>query len=70
MSKQAKVESTAKTYNKSKSEHAKDILIAMLITTIVAFIGGMQFQKNHDAEVRSAMTQNQTAQVTAPEVKK
>jgi hypothetical protein len=28
---------------KSRAEHAKDIVIAILVTGIVAFIGGMQY---------------------------
>lgn len=69
MSKQAPAVAPAKTYQKSRSEHAKDILIAMLITAIVAFIGGMQFKGAQAEEVRNAVSQAQ-AQAPATEAKK
>jgi len=55
-----------KKYQKSRGEHAKDILIAVLITSVIAFIGGMHFANKHNAEVQNAV---KSATVNA-EVKK
>lgn len=39
-----------KKYAKTRGEHYKDIVIAILVTGIIAFVGGAQFQaKQHDA---------------------
>lgn len=53
----------SKKYQKTRGEHAKDILIAILITGVVAFIGGMQFANKQAAKVEQAV---KAAQVTAP----
>lgn len=50
----------SKKYTKTRGEHFKDLVIVALVVTIIAFIGGMQFQKSHDSEVRNAMAQAQT----------
>jgi anti-sigma-K factor RskA len=43
---------TRKSYSKTRSEHYKDLVIAVLITAIVAFIAGVVFQsKQTDAIV-------------------
>lgn len=48
--KETPVAKTRKVYNKTRGEHFKDIVIAVLITGIVAFIGGAVFQsKQHNA---------------------
>lgn len=52
-----------KTYRKSRGEHFKDILIAVLVTSVIAFVGGMHFANKHNAEVQSAV---KAAQVSAP----
>lgn len=46
----------AKQYRKSRGEHAKDIMIAVLITAVIAFIGGMHFSNNQHAETERAVT--------------
>lgn len=45
----------AKSYNKTRGEHNKDIVIAILITAVIAFIGGMHFANKHNAEMQSAV---------------
>lgn len=62
------VEAPAKTYNKSRGEHIKDMLIVALVVGIVGFVGGMQFSSRQAAEIREAVTQAQdvTAQAEAP----
>ena len=51
----------AKKYQKSRGEHAKDILIAVLLTGMIAFVGGMTFANRQQAEVKSAVTAAQQA---------
>ena len=67
MSKNTKqVESpTAKTYNKTRGEHVKGIVIAILVTAIIGFVGGMQFTEKQNAKVSeavNAVTATQTAE--------
>mgnify|MGYP006148911633 CR=1 FL=1 len=63
------VDAPAKTYNKTRGEHFKDIVIVALVVSIIAFIGGMQFAKSNQAEVdRAVQAAMPTAQAT--EVKK
>lgn len=45
----------AKTYNKTRGEHYKDIVIAVLVAGIVAFIGGAIFANNHNAQISRAV---------------
>lgn len=47
---------SSKKYTKSRGEHAKDILIAVLVTAVIAFIGGMSFQSKQNAEVKNAVS--------------
>lgn len=51
-----------KKYAKTRGEHFKDIVIAILITSIIAFVGGMQFAKGNQAEIDRAV---KAAQPTA-----
>lgn len=46
----------AKSYNKTRGEHNKDIVIAILITAVIAFVGGMHFSNNQHAQVAKAVT--------------
>lgn len=46
---------------KSKGEHAKDIVIAILITAVVAFVGGMAFANKQSAEIKNAVSAAQQA---------
>jgi Mn2+/Fe2+ NRAMP family transporter len=36
-------------------------VIAVLVTAVIAFVGGIHYQKQHDAEVQSAVKASQTA---------
>lgn len=56
----------SKRYAKTRGEHIKDIMIAMLITSVVAFIGGMVFANKQNAEVKNAVQEAQ--QASAPKV--
>lgn len=53
MSKEAK---EAKVYAKSRTEHYKDIVIAILVTGIIAFCLGSQYQSHHVAEIQKAVS--------------
>lgn len=46
---------TVKSYTKTRGEHFKDIIIAILVVGVIAFVGGMQFQSNHQAEIKAAV---------------
>lgn len=69
MSKNSKPAETveAKAYNKTRGEHIKDVIIAVLVAGIIAFIGGVSFAKNNQAEIDRAVSAVQpTAQVQEP----
>lgn len=54
-------------YNKTRGEHFKDILIAVLVAGIIAFIGGMQFQSHQQKAIETAMKSvTPTASAQAP----
>lgn len=59
-------------YAKTKGEHFKDIVIAILVAGIIAFIGGMTFQSKQQSAIETAVKSVQpVAQAQAPsEVKK
>lgn len=46
----------SKIYRKSRGEHYKDIAIAILVTSIIAFIGGMQFSNNQNTAIKEAVS--------------
>lgn len=54
-------------YSKTRGEHYKDIVIAVLVTSVIAFIGGMHFSNSQHAETAKAV---QAATVQATAVKK
>ncbi len=70
------IEELKKQTRKSKWETTKTIIIAVLITGIVTFIGGMKYQESLQAQVESARTnaisetKANLAKVETPEVKK
>lgn len=52
-----------KRYTKTRGEHYKDIVIAVLVTAIVSFIVGVQYADNKQAEIDKAVSRvEQTAQ--------
>ena len=71
MSKQAKtVEATeAKSYNKTRGEHIKDMVIVALVVGIVAFGLGFKFNADRNSEMQNAVKAAQ-AVVTTDTVKK
>jgi uncharacterized protein HemX len=64
------VEAPAKSYNKTRGEHFKDLIIVALIVGIAAFVGGMQFENSKNAEVKAAVSQMQSAAAPQTAVKK
>lgn len=46
----------SKKYQKSRGEHAKDVMIAVLVTAVIAFIGGMHFSNQQHLQVDRAVT--------------
>ena len=65
---QPEVKAPKAKYSKTRGEHFKDIVIAMLITGIITFIGGVQFQVNQQKAIDTAVKGAQT--VAPSEVKK
>lgn len=56
----------AKSYNKTRGEHFKDLVIVALVVGIIAFVGGMQFAKGNQAQIDKAVNAvTQTEQVSA-----
>lgn len=53
----------AKKYSKTRGEHYKDLVIVALVVGIVAFVGGMHFANQHNAETAKAV-QAATVQTT------
>lgn len=59
---------TRKVYQKTRTEHYKDIVIAILITGIIAFCAGMYFANNHNEQLKAAA--NKIVPTASAEVKK
>ena len=55
MSKVTNTTETAKTYNKTRGEHFKDIIIAILITGVIAFVLGVRYANNQAATTATAI---------------
>lgn len=47
---------TTKKYAKTRGEHTKDLIIAILVTGVVAFGFGMHFEGQHNAEMQKAVS--------------
>ena len=62
--------SNPKTYNKTRGEHIKDMVIVALVVGIVAFGLGFKFNADRNSEMQSAVKAAQTAQVSADTAKK
>lgn len=62
--------SPAKTYNKTRGEHIKDMVIVALVVGIIAFGLGFKFNADRNSEMQNAVKAAQTTQAVAPEVKK
>ena len=61
---------SAKKYQKARGEHYKDIVIAVLITAVVAFVAGASYANRQQAEVDRAVTEAQSAVQAQAPVKK
>lgn len=69
-SNQSKVEAPVKSYNKTRGEHFKDMVIVALVVGIIAFGLGFKFNADRNSEMQSAVKAAQTATVSAETVKK
>jgi hypothetical protein len=58
----------AKRYQKTRGEHYKDIVIAILVASVIAFIGGVKVANNNHSQVNRAV-QAATVSVEAPSKK-
>lgn len=59
-----------KVYQKTRSEHFKDIAIAVLITGILAFAAGVWYNDQQAAELDAAVNEATAAQAAPAPVKK
>lgn len=59
-------ESEKAPYNKSRSEHFKDLVIAILIASIIAFVSGMIFQKGQQSAIEAAVKSATPVATSAP----
>ncbi|HYG84617.1 MAG TPA: hypothetical protein VD907_07125 [Verrucomicrobiae bacterium] len=66
---QAEPSKPAKKYAKTKGEHFKDIVIAVLVASIVAFVAGMYFANQHQADIDKAVSAVAPKAEAAPTVK-
>lgn len=60
----------SKKYSKTRGEHYKDIVIAILVTTIVAFGLGVKVQADRNAQVAQAIHNAVTPTASAAEASK
>ena len=49
------VKATKAKYAKTRGEHSKDLIIAILVSGIIAFIGGMTFQSKQQSAINTAV---------------
>lgn len=63
---QPEVKAPKAKYSKTRGEHFKDIVIAVLITGIIAFVGGMVFQGKQQQAIETAVKGASTQTVEAP----
>lgn len=60
----------SKKYAKTRGEHYKDIVIAVLVTAIIAFGLGVKVQADRNAQIASAVKSAVTPTATAAEASK
>lgn len=53
-------------YSKTRGEHFKDLVIAVLVAGIIAFVCGMQFQSKQQDAIETAVKGAHTVQAQAP----
>lgn len=54
--KDSKMSKEAKTYNKTRTEHIKDIVIAVLVAGILAFVAGAVFANSNNTKIQEAVS--------------
>lgn len=59
-----------KKYNKTRGEHFKDIVIAVLITAVIAFVSGASYANKQNAEIDAAVDAVEKTVNTQAPVKK
>lgn len=55
MSKTTELPTSKKKYAKTRGEHVKDLLIAILITAILAFVAGVRYANSNHAAIDKAV---------------
>ncbi len=58
-----------KRYSKTRGEHLKDIVIAVLVSAVIAFVAGSYFANKRNSEMQSAVKAASTPVAQAPELK-
>ncbi len=61
-----KMEVPAKSYSKTRGEHFKDIIIAILVVGVIAFIAGVHYSDNKNAQMTGAIKSAQATAVATP----
>lgn len=59
-----------KKYQKSRGEHFKDVVIAILITAIIAFVAGANYASKQQSKVDQVRAEAQSSVEVQPTVKK
>ena len=67
MSKTTNENTSKKKYSKTRGEHLKDIVIAILVTAMVGFVTGMQFANSNTADKVQAVEKAQAEMATPVE---
>lgn len=67
---QPEVKAPKAKYSKTRGEHIKDVIIAMLVTGIIAFSAGIWFNEGKHKEIETAVKGAQTAAPVEAPVKK
>lgn len=55
-------EAKTKSYRKTRGEHYKDIVIAVLVTAVIGFVAGMHFSNSQHAQTEQAVKAAVTVQ--------
>lgn len=67
----AAMKTPSKSYDKTRGEHVKDIVIAILVAGVIAFVVGVHYSDTKTAQLQNAVSASKvTASVPAPSVKK
>lgn len=67
MPKTEEVQKPSKKYAKSRTEHYKDVIIAVLLTAIASFIAGTVYADNRNKVINATINRIESSAITAPE---